>query len=142
MKCKSVRLVAAALMLILISVVGVACDSVEFVTISLPEALGNGLPTLAEFGADWCDPCKTMKPILMELAADYEGRLNVVIVNLDKEGALGSAYQIRTMPTQIIFDAEGAQMQILNSRGTAADRNLGIWLKAAIVQELTRLGLV
>ncbi len=50
--------------------------------VSLKEALSNGKPTLAEFGASTCIRCKQMKPILEQLATKYEGKLNVVIVEV------------------------------------------------------------
>lgn len=58
---------------------------------------------LVDCWAPWCGPCKSMGPILDELARDYAGRLKVVKINMDENPATGSKYNIMSIPTLLIF---------------------------------------
>lgn len=69
--------------------------------ITLPQALTNGRPTLAEFGRGTCVPCKEMAPIWENLAIEYQDILNVSLVNVDDFRDLTNYYRIMTIPTQI-----------------------------------------
>jgi len=97
--------------------------------LSLKEALSNGKPTLAEFGASTCIPCKQMKPILQQLAAEYEGKLNVVIVEVYDQMELTRSYRIMTIPTQIVFDSSGKEIT----------RHIGLWPKEQIIAQLKKM---
>ena len=97
----------------------------------LPQAIVNGKPTIAEFGRGTCIPCKQMKPILEELAKDFEGKLNVVIVSIDDYQSLTSHYRIAAIPTQVVFDSEGKEL----------GRHIGLWPKDQIIRILPQLGI-
>lgn len=99
-------------------------------SIPLPSVLGNGQPTLAEFGWRDCDPCKAMKPILEELAIEYKGRVNVVIVEVYEQRELTSKYRIMGIPTQVLFDEKGIE----------ARRHIGFWAKNDIEATLKAMG--
>jgi thioredoxin len=71
---------------------------------------GNGewefqgdVPAIVDFWADWCGPCKMVSPILEELAARYEGRLNVYKVNADEEPEIAAAFQALSLPTLVFM---------------------------------------
>jgi thioredoxin 1 len=98
-------------------------------SITLPQALINGKPTLAEFGRGTCIPCKQMKPVLEDLAIDYQGKMNVSIVSVDEYGDLTNYYKIMAIPTQIIFDSNGKEIF----------RHIGFWEKEQIVAQLDKL---
>ncbi len=68
------------------------------------------LPRLVDLGADKCIPCKAMAPILKELRKEYEGRMEVVFIDVWKTPEAGKAYRIHLIPTQIFFDAEGREL--------------------------------
>jgi len=68
------------------------------------------IPRLIDLGADKCIPCKAMAPILDKLREDYTGRLDVVFIDVWKNREEGEKYGIRTIPTQIFFDASGKEL--------------------------------
>ena len=100
-------------------------------SIPLTQVLGNGKPTLAEFGSSTCIPCKEMKPILEELAKEYEEKLNVVIVEVYEQLDLAREYQIMAIPTQIFFDSSGKEIT----------RHMGFWSKEEIIAQLKKMGI-
>lgn len=57
------------------------------------------VPVLIDFWAEWCQPCKTLSPILEKLAADYNGAFELAKVDVEAEQQLGAAFQIRSIPT-------------------------------------------
>ena len=61
------------------------------------------VPVLVDFWATWCAPCKTLGPILDKLAAEYHGAFVVAKVDVDKEQELAAAFQIRSVPTMVVF---------------------------------------
>jgi len=82
----------------------------DITQIPLDRVLGNGKPTLAEFGWRTCIPCKAMKPILEELAVENKGKVNVIIVEVYDHEDLSRQYNIRGIPTQIFFDKNGKEV--------------------------------
>jgi FKBP-type peptidyl-prolyl cis-trans isomerase 2 len=100
-------------------------------SVPLEQALSNGKPTLAEFGSSTCIPCKQMKPILEELAVEYEGKLNVVIVEVYEQRSLTQQYGIMAIPTQIVFDSNGKEVT----------RHMGLWPREEIIAQLKKMGI-
>ncbi|WWO97194.1 MAG: thioredoxin TrxA [Candidatus Dasytiphilus stammeri] len=58
---------------------------------------------LVEFWAEWCGPCKGMTPILEEIAEEYKEQLNVLKLNVDKNPRITQKYEIRGIPTLVVF---------------------------------------
>lgn len=56
-------------------------------------------PAVIDFYATWCGPCKMMSPILDEISKEYEGKINIYKVNVDKEADLASVFGIRSIPS-------------------------------------------
>ena len=100
-------------------------------SITPKQALSNGLPTLAEFGRGTCVPCKEMKPILENLAVEYQGRLNVPIVSVDEYRDLTNYYRIMAIPTQICFDSSGKEVY----------KHVGFWPREEIITQLKKMGI-
>jgi thioredoxin 1 len=67
------------------------------------------LPKLLDFGAEYCVPCKMMKPILGDLKENYRDQLEMYYVDLDVTPAIAGQYGINVIPTQIFFDANGIE---------------------------------
>ncbi|MFA4836667.1 MAG: FKBP-type peptidyl-prolyl cis-trans isomerase [Dehalococcoidia bacterium] len=105
-------------------------QGLDLASISLEDCLASGKPTLAEFGRGTCVPCKKMKPILEDLATDYDGKINVVIVEIQNHKDLTRQYGIMAIPTQIFFDASGKEV----------DRHIGFYAKDKIVTKFDQLG--
>ena len=67
------------------------------------EVLESELPVLADFWAVWCAPCSMVATILTSIAAENEGKLKVVKINIDENEALVRAYGITGIPTLMLF---------------------------------------
>lgn len=65
---------------------------------------------IVDFYADWCGPCRKIGPVMEKLAQDYDGRLTVYKVNVDKEKELAVAFQTRSIPMVIFIPLEGQPM--------------------------------
>lgn len=65
---------------------------------------------IVDFYADWCGPCRKIGPVMEKLAQDYDGRLTVYKVNVDKEKELAAAFQTRSIPMVIFIPLEGQPM--------------------------------
>lgn len=70
----------------------------------------TGIPRLVDLGADTCIPCKAMAPILVELRAEYAGRLQVDFIDVWKNPGAGAPYRIYAIPTQVFFDEHGREL--------------------------------
>jgi thioredoxin 1 len=67
------------------------------------EVIESEKPTLVDFYADWCGPCRMLKPILDEIGEEYGDKVNIVKINVDEYQELATEYQVRSIPTLILF---------------------------------------
>jgi thioredoxin 1 len=67
------------------------------------ELINRNTPTLVDFYADWCGPCKMMPPILKEVKSDLGERINILKVDVDKNQAAAQKYAVRSIPTLLVF---------------------------------------
>ncbi|MEO0101876.1 MAG: thioredoxin domain-containing protein, partial [candidate division WOR-3 bacterium] len=96
----------------------------------LDKALKSGKPTVLDLGAGYCVPCKMMKPIFEELEREYEGKANIILLEISEYRDLANRYRVRVIPTQIFFDKNGNQYW----------RHEGFLPKEEIVKKLKELG--
>lgn len=67
------------------------------------DLINSEQPVLVDFYAEWCGPCKTMAPVLKNVASKLSGKVRIIKVDVDKNPAAASKYNIRSVPTFMIF---------------------------------------
>ncbi len=65
------------------------------------------IPSVVDFYADWCRPCKIVAPIMEELAKEYEGRINIYKVDVDQEKELSQYFRIESIPAILFIPLKG-----------------------------------
>ena len=71
------------------------------------------LPSIIDFYADWCGPCKMIAPVLEELSNEYAGKMNIYKVDTEAEQELAAAFAIRSIPSMLFIPISG-QPQMAN----------------------------
>ncbi|MGD0891510.1 MAG: thioredoxin [Terracidiphilus sp.] len=92
------------------------------------EVLQSEQPVLVDFWAVWCGPCKLIAPVVDSVAANFAGRLKVIKVNVDENGAAPSRYGIRGIPALLFFKG-----------GKVVDQIVGYVPKDVIEEKVNRL---
>ncbi len=100
--------------------------TIEFTDSNFKEkVLESDKPVLVDFWAPWCGPCLTLAPTLDEIQKEYEGKAVVGKVNVDENPDLSTEYNIRSIPTLLIF-----------KDGKMIDRHIGASMKSIITEKL------
>jgi len=93
------------------------------------DVLKSATPVLVDFWAEWCGPCRSIAPSLEDLSKEYEGKLEVVKVNIDENPMTPSTFGVRGIPTLIIFkDGKPAATQV----GAAPKSVLKAWIEKSL----------
>jgi thioredoxin 1 len=92
------------------------------------EVLGASTPVLVHFGAPWCGPCRMIEPLLSRFQAEWGKRFKLVGINADENLKLSSRYQIKTLPTILLFEG-----------GTVIHRLEGLYKRDELWQELQKV---
>ncbi len=77
------------------------------------KVLDNKLPTLVDFWAEWCAPCRALTPVVEEVAKSYEGRIQVGKMNIDEHPATAGQYAVRAIPTLLLFKDDQVVDQVV-----------------------------
>src|SRR6266404_3564372 len=85
------------------------------------EVLNSEVPVLVDFWAPWCGPCKAMTPTVDALAAEYAGKIKIGKMNTDENPATPMRYQVRGIPTLLLFKG-----------GKVVDQRVGAMPKADV----------
>lgn len=91
------------------------------------EVLDSPLPVLVDFWAPWCGPCRMLTPVIEQLAKDYAGRAKVGKVDIDENAATATKYNIRGVPTLLLFNL-----------GQVMEQHVGASPKETIVKMLDK----
>lgn len=83
------------------------------------EVIKSSTPTLVDFWAEWCGPCKMLAPVLDQLATEYDGKIRIAKVNVDQSPGLAAKYGIQSIPQLFFFKGGQVVNQVvgLKSKG-------------------------
>ena len=94
----------------------------------LKEIINSITPTLVDFYATWCGPCKMQTPILHEFKEEVGNKVNIVKIDVDQNPELASEYAVQSIPTLIMF-----------KNGELKEKMVGLTTKATLSEMLIKL---
>ncbi len=93
--------------------------------------LQSDIPTLVDFWADWCEPCKMIAPHLEAIASEHKGKIRVGKMDIDHSPGTPTNYNIRSIPTLILFRGEQVLGQLI---GAVSKAKIEQFLKDALAK--------
>jgi len=79
------------------------------------EVLNASIPVMVDFWASWCAPCRMLAPVVETVAEQYNGRVRVLKMNIDDNPATPGKYNIRSIPTLLLFKEGEVKEQIMGN---------------------------
>lgn len=83
------------------------------------DVLNSEVPVLVDFWAEWCGPCRMMTPTIDALATEYDGRVKIGKLNVDENGGTAMRYNVRGIPTLLLFKGGKVVEQKVGAVGKA-----------------------
>ena len=84
------------------------------------EVLNAAIPVLVDFWASWCAPCRMLAPVVETIAGQYQGRVKVLKLNIDDNPVTPGKYNIRSIPTLLLFREGSVKEQIVGNTAPGA----------------------
>ena len=81
------------------------------------EVLKSEVPVLVDFWAEWCGPCRQIGPTIDALASEYAGKAKIGKVDVDANGGVAMRYNVRSIPTLLVFKGGQVVEQRVGSAG-------------------------
>jgi thioredoxin 1 len=86
-----------------------ACSSAEDIDAALNKAKAEGKITMLELGSVGCIPCEQMKPVMQKLRDTYQGKLEVIFIDVRRDNRTGRRFGVNMIPTQVFLDKGGKE---------------------------------
>ena len=83
-------------------------------------AIASSKPTLVDFWAEWCGPCKLIAPVLEEISAEHGDKLTIAKLNIDENPQSPASYDVMSIPTMVVFQDGVEKKRIVGARPKAA----------------------
>ncbi len=100
----------------------------ELTSENFDSTVGGDQPTLVDFWAEWCGPCRMIAPTITELADEFEGRAHIGKVDIDAEPMIADRFRVRSIPTLLFFQG-----------GEVVGQIIGVQRKQALADKLNSL---
>ncbi len=94
-------------------------NTVEVTDQNFTEVVGSATPTLVDFWAEWCGPCKMMNGPLDEIAGANKDKLTVAKLNVDENQSTAMSHEVMSIPTMIIFQDGVEKKRLVGARSKA-----------------------
>jgi thioredoxin 1 len=93
------------------------------------DVIKSSRPVLVDFWAPWCQPCLAMEPALKELSEQFDGKMDILKLNVDENPGVSQAFDVMSIPTSMIFKAGKPVERIIGL--TSKDKLAGVMTAAS-----------